>query len=152
MGVIMTNDDCQNAITELKSKYKGFLEGLLRRHLPQGLTDSVLCTHGICARKDDYGECVYTAPCSGDGGAPLYINTEINDNGDFSGQILAAINAGGRSCGSFLEPSFWNRISNHRDWILCVQEKTKEKLPVSECDSLATDNPCSDSNSTQCEN
>merc|ERR1719510_794322 len=119
-------------------------------NLPRGLTNDILCTHGIPQEDGTYsGAC----RSDGDAGAPLYINEEIDSNGDISGRTLAAIFSGSKTCGSTLEPQFWNRISTHLEWIKCTSKIAGANPDVGDlhhiaiwrrCQHHAPDNPCWD--------
>jgi len=84
----------------------------------------LICTKGIY---NNYTK-IYTGPCEGDDGGPLYINEKII-NGEKTGQTLLAINSGsGGKCGRTNFPAWWTKISSFYDWIKCIKENAEKNL------------------------
>jgi secreted trypsin-like serine protease len=111
---IISNEDCQIEMNGLKKKYgKEANEAL-----PDGLTPAILCTKGRWNKKKN----VFTGPCDGDDGGPLYINQKINSDGDIEDRTLVAINSGSLGkCGRENFPAWWTRIASYIDWLECIQ-------------------------------
>jgi len=112
---IISNDVCQQEMSALKSKYgKEANEAL-----PDGLTPAILCTKGRWNKKKS----VFTGPCDGDDGGPLYINQKTNnETGDIEERTLVAINSGSLGkCGRENFPAWWTRIASYVDWLECIQ-------------------------------
>jgi len=102
----------------------------IRRALPDGLNEHLICTKGIY-NKDTK---IYTGPCEGDDGGPLYINEKENKrSGEKTGQTLLAINSGsGGKCGKTNFPAWWTKISSFYEWINCVKENAQKNLSHSQ--------------------
>jgi len=113
---IISNSQCKQEMSKLKSKYGQEAA----EALPDGPTDAVLCTKGIWNNKKS----VFTGPCDGDDGGPLFINQNVNANGDIIGRTLVAINSGSiGKCGRENFPAWWTRIASYIDWLRCIQEE-----------------------------
>jgi len=113
---IISNSQCEEEINDLKSKYGQEAA----EALPDGPTDAVLCTKGLWNKKKS----VFTGPCDGDDGGPLFINQKINANGDINGRTIVAINSGSLGkCGKENFPAWWTRIASYIDWLKCIQEQ-----------------------------
>jgi len=148
----MSNDNCEEWMRHNSSnsgQFRNYLLNNLGQYIP--IADDILCTRGNPIENN--GEITYTGPCEEDSGAPLYINEEIDADGNISGQTLAAIFSGGHTCGSELEPSFWNRIATQKKWIECTSRHLGSN-PLTpylqtydvwrECQHHGHDNPCWD--------
>jgi len=112
---IISNEDCQREMNELTKKY-GKEKDLA---LPDGLTPAILCTKGRWNKKKS----VFTGPCDGDDGGPLYVNQKINkETGDIEERTLVAINSGSLGkCGRENFPAWWTRVASYIDWLECIQ-------------------------------
>jgi len=113
---IISNQQCQEEMDNLKKKYGN----QAKEALPEGLTDAILCTKGIWNKKKS----VFTGPCDGDDGGPLFINQKINANGYIEGRTLVAINSGSLGkCGRENFPAWWTRIASYSEWLKCIQKE-----------------------------
>jgi len=139
---VMSNADCAaslhgNTTDDL------LLQSRLASALKNGVNNQLICTEGIYNKTLD----IYTGPCEGDSGGPLYINhgdTEGEDGGS-SGQqrrrqTLEGIVSGGLGCGQNI-PSWYTRVSSYRPWVDCViaeARKGKPKLRIEQrCSQVA---------------
>ena len=64
----------------------------------------------------------------GDSGGPLFINRQLNEKNEITGQTLAGIlsGSGTLNCGSKNIYNYWIRVSEHLDWIKCVKKNAEE--------------------------
>jgi len=89
---ILSNQQCRRKLqwnlknTNIRDSDRQTIEDAL----PEGLNKHLLCTQGIY----DWEKDIYSGPCKGDDGGPLYINGKLDSEGDLYGQTLAAINSG----------------------------------------------------------
>merc|ERR1712241_1179526 len=75
--------------------------------LPFGINEQMLCTKGILDEESG----IYSGPCPGDSGGPLYINGEIDDtSGELTGQTIVGIHSGALGCGFRNAPAWWQRV------------------------------------------
>jgi len=125
---IISNEECEEEMNKLTKKY-GKEAG---DALPDGLTPAILCTKGIWNKKKS----VFTGPCDGDDGGPLYINQKINkETGDIEERTLVAINSGSLGkCGRENFPAWWTRIATYVDWLECIQVQASTVVRNEEID------------------
>jgi secreted trypsin-like serine protease len=124
---IITNEQCQRKL-QWKMKNTNMRDSdrqIFENDLPDGLNKHLLCTQGIY----NFEKKIYSGPCKGDDGGPLYINGKVNSEGDIEGQTLAAINSGAAGkCGKGDYPAWWTRISSYFQWITCIEENAQKDL------------------------
>jgi secreted trypsin-like serine protease len=116
---IISNSKCTSEMDKMSKLYKDESDNAL----PNGLSDKLLCTQGIWNKKKS----VFTGPCDGDDGGPLFINSRVDYNGDIVDRTLVAINSGSLGkCGKDNFPAWWTRIASYVDWLKCIQVKAAE--------------------------
>jgi len=116
---IISNSKCTSEMDKMNKLYKDERDNAL----PNGLSDKLLCTQGIWNKKKS----VFTGPCDGDDGGPLFINSRVDPNGDIVDRTLVAINSGSLGkCGKDNFPAWWTRIASYVDWLKCIQVMAAE--------------------------
>ena len=144
---VISNEMCSEMLKHNASTSVS-ITARLSSSLQNGLNDQILCTQGDHDEAND----VWSGPCRGDSGGPLYVNYGTAEIGEdrrqvlikrslfstymqsrtnifikqfISHQTLEGIISGGLACGKNF-PSWYTRVSSHRPWIDCVMREVKK--------------------------
>lgn len=116
---VMSNDDCA---AWLNYNFTGRgSKSRLRNALPNGINDQFVCTRGIYNKTLD----LYSGPCRGDSGGPLYFNYGGSDGR--KRQTVIGLQSGTIGCGRNT-PAWWTRVYSYKPWVECIIREADKGL------------------------